>query len=133
MTTWHTAFRVSAKTERGIDLTARPFDRHRAAISSPSDYRESQALGQAMREAGVGMFRWRSARDAAGGVNIGIFTPAVFGAAKPRDLETWHAAATRARVEFVRRDWADARVFAFAARAVHGRRRAADTGTLAGR
>ena len=113
VTTWHSAFTVSAKTERGIDLTARPFDAHRAAISSPSDYRESQALGQAMREAGVGMFRWRSARDADGGINVGIFTPAVFGAAKPRGLETWHAAATRERVEFVRRDWADARVFVF--------------------
>ena len=51
--------------------------------------------------------------SAAIGVNVGIFTPAVCGAAKPRDLETWHAAATRERVEFVRRDWADARVFAF--------------------
>ena len=51
--------------------------------------------------------------SAAIGVNVGIFTPAVCGAAKPRDLETWHAAATRERVEFVRRDWADARVFVF--------------------
>ncbi len=76
VTTWHTAFTVSAKTERGIDLTARPFDAHRAAISSPSDYRESQALGQSMRDAGVGMFRWRSARDAEGGINVGIFLPA---------------------------------------------------------
>jgi RES domain len=113
VTTWHTAFRVSARTERGIDLTAPPFDRYRVAIASPSDYRESQALGQSMREANVGMFRWHSARDAEGGVNVGIFTPTVFGAAKPRDFETWHAAATRDRVEFVRRDWADALVFAF--------------------
>jgi hypothetical protein len=113
VTTWHTAFRVSARTERGIDLTAPPFDRHRTAISSPSDYRESQALGRAMREANVGMFRWHSARDAEAGVNVGIFTPAVFGAAQPRDYETWHAAATRERVEFARRDWAEARVFAF--------------------
>lgn len=113
VTTWHTAFRVSARTERGIDLTTPPFDRHRAAISSPSDYRESQALGQAMRAANVGMFRWHSARDAEGGVNVGIFTPAVFGTAKPRDLETWHAVATRERVEFVRRDWTVGRVFAF--------------------
>jgi hypothetical protein len=113
VTTWHTAFTVSSKTDRGIDLTAKPFDRHRPAISSSSSYDASQGLGRAMREGGVEMFRWHSARDAQGGVNVGIFTPAVFRAAKPRDLETWHAAATRDRVEFVRRDWSDAQIHAF--------------------
>jgi RES domain len=103
--TWHTAFTVQARTARGIDLTAQPFERHRAAISSPADYTTSQMLGSAMREAGVELFRYRSARDAAGGVNVGIFGPAVFGEARPRHFETWHATSTRDRVEFVRRDW----------------------------
>ncbi|MEZ5318756.1 MAG: RES family NAD+ phosphorylase [Vicinamibacterales bacterium] len=113
ITTWHTAFTVQARTTRGIDLTARPFDRHRAAISARADYAASQALGQAMREAGVELFRYRSARDVEGGANVGIFTPAVFGAARPKDLETWHSSSTRDRVEFVRRDFRADRLHAF--------------------
>lgn len=114
VTTWHTAFTVPARTERGVDLTARPFDRHRAAISSPESYDESQALGAAMREAGVELFRYRSARDVAGGINVGAFAPSVFGHAKPRDLETWHCTATTSHVEFVRRDWSTESSYAFA-------------------
>jgi hypothetical protein len=111
--TWHTAFTVRARTARGIDLTAAPFKAHREAIASPVDYTASQALGLAMRESSVEAFRYPSARDRQGGVNVGIFTPTVFGAAKPRDLEAWHCTATTQRVECVRRDFFDAAVFTF--------------------
>lgn len=114
VTTWHTAFTAPMRGERGIDLTAKPFSRHRAAISSPSSHNESQAIGAAMRAAGVELFRYRSARDVEGGINVGVFAPSVFGQARPRDLETWHGAATKERVEFVKRDWLEERAFAFA-------------------
>jgi hypothetical protein len=113
VSSWHTAFTAAGRTDRGIDLTRKPFDRHRAAISSPSSYGESQALGAAMREAGVELFRYRSARDAGGGVNVAAFTPSVFGQAKPKQIETWHGTARRERVEFVRRDWSTELAFAF--------------------
>ena len=113
VTTWHTAFTAAARTERGVDLTAKPFDRHRAAISSPSSYEASQALGAAMREAGVELFRYRSARDAMAGVNVAAFTPSVFGQARPRELETWHCSANTERVEFVRRDWSSELAFQY--------------------
>ena len=86
VSTWHTAFRVRARAARGIDLTAAPFSAHRKAIASPAEYAAPQALGLAMRHASVEAFRYPSARDEQGGVNVGIFTPAVFGAARPRDL-----------------------------------------------
>jgi hypothetical protein len=111
--TWHTAFTVRARTERGIDLTTAPFETHRDVIASPVDYTTSQALGAAMRESSVEAFRYPSARDREGGVNVGIFTPTVFGAAKPRDLEAWHCTATKQRVECVRRDFFDAVAFTF--------------------
>jgi hypothetical protein len=111
--TWHTAFRASARSERGVDLTARPFSRHRGAISSPSSYDASQALGAAMREDGVEVFRYRSARDAGDGVNVAAFTPAVFGHAKPTEMQTWHGLATKARVEFQRRDWSTVLAFEY--------------------
>jgi hypothetical protein len=113
LTTWHTAFSVRARTSRGIDLTRPPFDAHRAAIASPVEYAESQALGAAMRAEGVEAFRYPSARDATGGINVGVFTPAVFGGAKPRQLETWHCTATRERIEVVRRDFFEAIAFTF--------------------
>jgi hypothetical protein len=113
VTTWHTAFTVRVRTDRGIDLTRPPFNRHRAAIASPDDYSQSQALGRAMREVEVEAFRYPSARDREGGVNVGIFTPAAFGAARPRQFETWHCSATRESVEFVRHDFSGAATFAF--------------------
>ena len=57
-----------------------------------------------MREAGTELFRFPSARHAEG-VNVGVFSPSVFGAARPRELETWHCTATRSRVEFATRDY----------------------------
>lgn len=111
--TWHTAFRVRVRTNRGIDVTARPFDRHRDAIASPVDYAAAQALGSAMRSAGVEAFRYPSARDREGGTNIGVLSPSAFGAARPRMLQTWHCTASRERVEIVRRDFFEAVAFTF--------------------
>lgn len=111
--TWHTAFTVRVRTERGIDLTAAPFKAHRDALASPVDYTAAQALGAAMRESSVEAFRYPSARDRQGGVNVGLFTPVAFGAARPRDFEAWHCTTTRRRIECVRYDFFDTAVFTF--------------------
>lgn len=113
VTTQLTAFRVRANSRRGIDLVAPPFDAHRNAIASPSRYAATQALGTAMRGAGVELVRYPSARDAQGGVNIAAFTTTVFGAARARNLETWHCTATRERVEITKRDYFGRETFAF--------------------
>jgi hypothetical protein len=107
------AFRVPVRTRRGVDLTTPPFDAHRDAISSPLRYDRSQALGAAMREAGVEAFRFRSARDAGGGVNLALFTPRAFAAKRPEALETWTCSASRERVEFQRKDFFERTVLAF--------------------
>lgn len=113
VTTQLTAFTVRARTKHGVDLVAAPFDAHRRSIASPSRYDVSQSLGAAMREAGVELFRYPSARDPEGGVNIGAFSPSVFGAAIPRGFETWHCTATRARVELAKRDYFARETFVF--------------------
>ena len=113
VTTQLTAFRVRAHSRRGIDLVSPPFDAHRTAISSPSHYVATQALGTAMRDAGVELVRYPSARDSEGSVNIAAFSPTVFGAARPRNLETWHCTATRQRVEITKRDYFGRESFAF--------------------
>ncbi len=102
VTTPLTLFTVRAKTERGIDLVGTPFDAHRSDIAAPDSYTDSQALGTAMRTAGVELFSYPSARDVRGGAGVGVLDPAAFGGAKPRDLQTWNCTASVKRVELSR-------------------------------
>lgn len=98
------AFRAGYRTERGVDLTRPPFAAHAHEISSPRRYHASQRLGRDMRESGVEAFRYRSARDRIGGVNVGLFTPRAFGSRRPGVPETWNCVASRQGVEFVKKD-----------------------------
>ena len=113
VTTPLTAFMARMRSPRGVDLVAPPFDAHRRSIASPVRYASSQSLGTAMRASGVELFRFPSARDATGGVNVGAFTPAVFGNGKPQKFETWHCTATRERVELAQADYFERETFAF--------------------
>lgn len=108
-----TSFRVSVRSSRGVDLVSPPFASHRRAISSPTSYAETQPLGRAMRDAGVELFRYPSARDPRGGTNVGAFTPAVFGRSRPRDFENWHCTAAKPLVEMAKRDYFGRELFSF--------------------
>jgi hypothetical protein len=66
-----------------------------------------------MREAGVELFRYPSARDDEGGVNVGAFSPIVFGSAKPHGFETWHCTAEREKVELTKGDYFKRETYAF--------------------
>jgi hypothetical protein len=105
VTTALTAFTADIRTSRGIDLVMTPFDAYRREIASPTSYQSSQALGAAMREAGVEAFRYPSARDAEGGINVAAFVPSVFGKSKPKALETWHCSASREAVDVAQGDY----------------------------
>jgi hypothetical protein len=100
-----TAFDVSIAARRGVDLTRAPFAEHEAQISSKHSYTTSQRLGHEMREAGVQAFVFRSARDAQGGSNIGLFDPAAFAKTAPEKLETWLCVAEKRGVEVSRKDF----------------------------
>ena len=113
ITTPLTAFRASLRTTHGIVLDAPPFDAFRATIASPVSYVDSQALGDAMRDAGVEAFTYPSARDVDGGSNVGAFAHSVFGRAKPTSLESWHCAASRDRVDLTRSDYFQRETFEF--------------------
>ena len=105
LTTPLTAFRASARSRRGVDLVRAPFDGHRKSIASPARYGATQALGSAMRAAGVELFRYPSARDPRGGVNVGAFMPTVFGRGRPREFQAWQCTATKQVVEFAKREY----------------------------
>lgn len=67
-----------------------------------------------MRAAGVELFRYPSARDREGRVSVGAFTPAVFGGARPKGLETWQCTATRESIDLLKRDYFGSGAHAFA-------------------
>jgi hypothetical protein len=100
-----TAFSAGLRTTSAIDLTVAPFSAHRATLTSPDSYVETQALGASMREAGVEAFRYVSARDPLGGTSAGVFSEKAFAETRPRQLETWHCVAQRSGVEVTRRDY----------------------------
>jgi hypothetical protein len=100
-----TAYHVPVQTTRGMDLTATAFARFRSSLASKSSYAATQPLGTSMRDAGVEAFRYWSARDVAGGVNVGVFSPRAFASRRPRGLQTWSSVATPAVVELSRRDY----------------------------
>ncbi|HUG41091.1 MAG TPA: RES family NAD+ phosphorylase [Longimicrobiales bacterium] len=109
-----TAFVAAVRTARGVDLTAPPFSTHEAVLASPTAYGETQALGAAMRSAGVEAFRYRSARDVRGGVNVAVLARAAFGRRQPRGFENWHCTASRDRVEMLSRGYFGRTVHAYA-------------------
>jgi hypothetical protein len=94
-----TVFGVKLASRRAADLTRPPFQAFEAAVSSPSSYADSQPLGRALREAGVEICRYRSARDPARGKNFALFTPA-FASKKPLRAERWICTASKLMVEF---------------------------------
>jgi hypothetical protein len=109
-----TSFSAAVRTERGVDLTRRPFSAHESALTSRTSYADTQPLGGAMREAGVEAVRYRSARDPDGGCNIGVFDAGAFGSARPRRLESWHCTTSPDTVEVVRRDYFGRASYSFA-------------------
>lgn len=111
----HTLFHVPLKTEAGVDLSAPPFDAHRSRIASPRSYRWSQPLGVEMREAGVEVAAFPSARDLAGGLNYAVFSPRAFGRKTPgpRVPQVWTCFTSRDDVVFHRIDLLGRTRFAF--------------------
>jgi len=107
------AFQASVETRRGLDLSARSFDAWRGTLESKTSYAGTQPFGGSMRDCGVEMFRYRSARDPSAGTNIGLLVPAVFSVRRPRRLETWRSASTTGAVEFSKHDYFNRRAVVF--------------------
>jgi hypothetical protein len=92
------AFQARVGSDAGIDLTAGRFAELRAQISSPTSYEVAQVLGREMREAGVALFRFFSARDE-GGTNVALLAPC-FTKKDPETPETWFCRLSPTVVEY---------------------------------
>lgn len=85
----HTLFSARYATMRGLRLQDGPCGQHRGVLAHPRDYTATQALGSAMREAGIEAFEFPSARCPDGGNNVALFIPAAFAAQRPGELQQW--------------------------------------------
>ena len=93
----HTAF-TAAVRGRAIDLMTTPFARDRARWTHRSDYVATQALAAKARHAKVELIRYESIRDPQRGACAAVLNVAAFHRSKPRQLQTWFIAASRAGV-----------------------------------
>ncbi|MDQ8023519.1 MAG: RES family NAD+ phosphorylase [Moraxellaceae bacterium] len=100
LTTQHTLFSMTIRSEKGLRLQASPFDAHLTSLTDPGDYRASRALGSAMREAGIEAFEFVSARDPERGLNIALFTPLALSHDRPDLTQQWLCETTAATVRF---------------------------------
>lgn len=96
----HTAFSVAVRG-KAIDLTAVPLAKDRAHWTHRTDYGATQALAAAARGAGLELIRYESVRDPEHAACVAALSPAVFGRAKPKGVQTWFIAASRAQVRCV--------------------------------
>jgi hypothetical protein len=121
LVTQHTLFTARYRTPRGVRLQAPPWDAERERLTDPARYTETQALGAAMRAAGVDAFEYPSARDSGRGVNVALFGPAALASTKPAALESWLAETSAERVRFLARSGPGVHEFPLATFLVDGR------------
>jgi hypothetical protein len=109
--TRHTLFSVPLRAARGLQLQHEPFDEFAAELTHRRDYVATQALGTALREAGVDAIEYTSARDPEGGTNVALFTPAALGADKPTILDEWLCSTSAEAVTYYSRTGGGVRAF----------------------
>lgn len=98
--TRHTLFSARYRGTRCIQLQAPPCAEHQPVLRHPSDYGPTQRLGRALREAGIELIQYRSARDPAGGLNLALFDPAALASRRPENPEPWLCETRADRVVF---------------------------------
>ncbi|MCC5860178.1 MAG: RES family NAD+ phosphorylase [Ectothiorhodospiraceae bacterium] len=98
--TQHTLFAARYRSSAALQLHQPPFDAYRALLTHPADYRQTQALGSALREADIELFQFTSARDPRQGLNVALFTPRPFIRRAPVRESPWLCQLTADRVRF---------------------------------
>ncbi len=109
--TEHTVFAGRYYSEQGLRLHDASFSAHSGLLRDPANYAATQALGRAMREAGVEAFEYHSARDAKKGINIALYTANALIVNEPLYKSQWICSTTANNVRFSSRD--DSKVYGF--------------------
>lgn len=85
----YSSFSVKVRSNQSIFLDQLPFSNYESILTSPSSYVETQQLSSNMRESGIDMFQYISARDKNKGKNVALFTPGAFQSKVPAQMTTW--------------------------------------------
>ncbi|MBW8190285.1 RES family NAD+ phosphorylase [Neiella marina] len=101
MVTQHSLFNVGYATEHGANLISAT-EEQRTLLSHPSDYSYSQSFGTHMRDAGIKLFQFYSARCSMQGMNIALFDPSPFTITSPTSKQEWLCELTEGTVFFKR-------------------------------
>jgi hypothetical protein len=109
--TRHTLFRAEVSTAQGLQLQFAPFDAFEDRLRHPADYSATQALGTALRDAGIEALEYRSARDPDGGINLALYTPRVFTSPRAVVLDEWLCTTDADRVSYYSRHGGGIREF----------------------
>lgn len=109
--TEHTLFAGRYYSEQGLLLHKPPLNKHCHLLRDSGSYKHTQALGFAMREAGVEAFEYYSARDAKQGINIALYTTKALIVNEPLYKSQWICSTTANNVRFSSRD--DSKVYGF--------------------
>jgi len=99
----YTHFVAAVKSTKALLLTTTPFSKHSDVLSHPTSYAASQAFGTYMRQEGIELFTYFSARNP-DGVNAGLFSVEAFRKNKPVKGKDghWSVYITSDTVEFKR-------------------------------
>lgn len=100
----YTSFTVKVRSNKSIFLDCPPFSKYESILTSPSSYSETQKLGSDMRELGIEIFQYISARDKEKGKNVALFTPEAFQSKMPAQLTTWLCQTSINEVGFVAKE-----------------------------
>ncbi|MES9941391.1 MAG: RES family NAD+ phosphorylase [Candidatus Thiodiazotropha sp. 6PLUC2] len=81
----HTLFKFHYQTNYGVRLQDDRFNSYQKSLRDPVSYKITQALGSAMREAGIKGFEYRSARDQEGRTNVALYDASPLTRSRPLD------------------------------------------------
>jgi hypothetical protein len=118
--TRHTLFTVAIQAAKAVQLQCAPFDEFSAALMDRRDYSATQALGSALREAGIDALEYRSARDPGAGINVALFSAEALGATLPTIQDEWLCSTAAERVTYYSRTGGGVRDFSRATFLVEG-------------
>jgi RES domain-containing protein len=96
-----TLFRAGIQST-GIDLREPSFARDQARWMHPSDYGATQVFGRVARDALIGVIRYQSVRDPAGGACGAVLRVDAFQPKRPTVAQTWFLTVTRETVTWQR-------------------------------
>lgn len=101
----YSSFSVKVRSEMGIFLDHAPFSEYESCLASPLSYTDTQQLGSDMRQSGVEIFQYISARDIENrGKNVALFTPKAFHSSKPAKITSWLCQTNSEEVGFLSRE-----------------------------